>query len=380
MAGRRQHAEGSLYQRSSDGRWVAVVHEGWKDGRRQRRVFTGLTPKAAVDGRARFLAARRDGFTLPKGRQPYVSEWVLHWLHYTARRRIAATSYGAYRQKVTQLIAPFFEAIPLAGLCEEDLERWHAQLEERVSARTGRPLSAATITTAHRILSSALKEAVVRRRMPRNPCSNVTPPQAAEFAVDPPTAAEVDAILDRCLTWPGGARWVLAICTGLRQGEALALEWRRDVRLAAPAAVSVRWSAAVVEGVRVVKPPKSAASRRSVPLPRVAVAALKLHRHSRIANLANDLVFTDDAGEPVSPKRDWQDWCDLLDDLGLPHYRVHDCRHGYATMLLEEGVDPRVVQELMGWSTASMLKKYQHVRPVMHKLAADAIDRAVGGG
>src|SRR5215469_3610909 len=129
MAGRRQHVEGSLYQRSGDGRWIAVVHMGWKDGRRQRRVFTGTTPEAAHSRREAFLAARRDGFTMPKGRPPYVSEWMLHWLHVIAKRKVAATTWeGSYRQKVTELICPYFERTPLAELCEEDIEEWHREL------------------------------------------------------------------------------------------------------------------------------------------------------------------------------------------------------------------------------------------------------------
>src|SRR5438309_5243723 len=129
MPGRRQHAEGSLYQRSSDGRWIAVVHLGWKGGKRQRRVFTGKTPDAAVERRGKFLAARRDGFTLPKGQQPSVADWMLHWLHNIARGQVEPTTWHkSYRQKVTGLICPYFERVPLAGLDEEMFESWHREL------------------------------------------------------------------------------------------------------------------------------------------------------------------------------------------------------------------------------------------------------------
>jgi integrase len=379
MPGRRQHAEGSLYQRKSDGRWIAVVHMGWKDGRRQRRVFTGTTPEAAVGRRNKFLDARRDGFTMPKGRQPYVSEWLLHWLHNIARRKVAATTWeGSYRQKVTGLICPYFERIPLPELTEEDIELWHGQLESAISARTGLPLSASTIGQCHRIFSSALKAAVVRGKLPRNPCSNVTPPKTERERPELPSALDVLRIIDRCLTWPNGARWLLAITTGLRQGEALALEWD-SVTLARPASVKVERSAARVAGERVVKAPKSRSSRRSVPLPSKAVAALERQRDAQpVRELPGGLVFTDARGRPVHPRADWQDWQDLLADLGLPGYRVHDLRHVYATMLLEAGTDRRVVQDLMGHSSAALLDIYQHVRPVMHQQAADAIDRVLG--
>jgi integrase len=375
---RRQHGEGSVFRRARDGRWVARADLGWKNGKRDRREFVAASPDEAIARRAAFLGRRRDGFTLPKGRQPYVSEWMLHWLNVIARRKVQATTWEkSYRQKVEDLICPFFERIPLAELSEDDIEAWHAHLEETVSERTGRPLSASTIGQAHRIMSTAIKAAVVRGKLPRNPLSNVTPPRSEGAELELPAAAEVQRILDRCEDWDNGARWVLAITTGLRQGEALALEWKRDIQLRPPASVSISRAAAVVKGERIVKAPKSAASRRSVPLGKRAVRLLIGHRKHQVASLS-DLVFTDAKGQPVHPRRDWQDWQDLLADLGLPRYRVHDCRHVYATMLLEAGEDPRVVQAMLGHSTGALLQRYQHVRPVLHQRVADTIDRVLG--
>jgi integrase len=381
MPGRRQRGEGSLFRRSSDGRWVARAELGWRDGKRDQRLFVAATPDEALTRREAFLATRRDGFTPPKGRPAYTGEWMLHWLNVIAKRKVAETTWEkSYRQKVTELIVPFFERIPLPELCEDDIEAWHAWLEEKVSERTGKPLSPSTIGQAHRIMSRAIKVAVARGRLPRNPLSNVTPPQADEPDLELPGREDVTRILDRCETWPGGARWVLAITTGLRQGERLALEWKRDVRLRPPASVTVHKSAARVRGERIVKTPKSASSLRSVPLGRRAVRLLTEHRKAQMASIG-DLVFTDPKGQPLHPRADWQDWQNLLAGLGLPGYRVHDCRHVYGTILLEEGVDARVVQEMMGWSAAAvraMLKRYQHVRPVLHQQVADVLDRVFG--
>jgi integrase len=337
------------------------------------------TPEEAIRRRGEFLARRRDGFTAPAGKGDTVDQWMRHWLHHIARHQVALTTWeNSYRQKTQEIIAPFFERIRLADLAEEDIERWHAYLQSKPSARTGRPLSASTIGQAHRIMSMALKAAVVRGKLPRNPCSNVTPPRVVREEIMPPTAEEVARILQRCSSWPNGARWVLAICTGLRQGEALALEWRH-VKLTAPASLKVTQSAARVKGERIVKAPKSKESRRAVPLPLIAVEALKAHRQAQGVTDIGGLVFTDTKGRPVHPRADYGDWHALLDDLGIRHYRVHDLRHGYATMLLEAGEDARVVQSLMGHSTPAFTQKaYQHVRPVMHQRVADAIDRVFG--
>ena len=346
---------------------------GWRNGRPVRREFTAATPDEAIRRRAAFLDRRRGGFTLPKGRPLYVSEWMLHWLHNVARRQVEATTWDrSYRQKVTSLIVPYFERVPLAELSEDDIEAWHAQLEGAVSARTGRPLSAATIGQAHRIFSRALKVAVARGKLPRNPCQNVSPPPPERHPVEVPTAAEVARILKRCETWPNGARWVIALKTGLRQGEALALRWP-DVKLAAPASVTVRQAAARTAAGLTYKQPKSAKSRRTVPLTAEAVAALRAHRQRQGVEDIGGLVFTR-GGKPWHPRADYADWHALLDDLGIRHYRVHDCRHAVATMLLERGTDIRVVQDIMGWSTVTMSEVYQHVRPALQQRALDALD------
>ena len=386
MARRRQHGEGSLYQRGKrggshasrqPGQWVAVAFLGWlPGGKRDRREFTGATPEEALRKREAFLDARRDGFTMPRGRAPYVSEWMLHWLHNVARRKVEATTWDrSYRQKVTGLICPYFERTPLPQLAEEDIEDWHARLETTTSARTGRPLSASTIAQAHRIMSAALKEAVRRGKLPRNPCSNVSPPQAGRQPPAPPSREEVDRIIAACGGWPNGARWVLALRTGLRQGEVLALRWA-DVTLSSEPSVSVRRAAARTSAGLEYKAPKSARSRRTVPLTPEAVAALREHRKRTVADIGG-LVFTHDGG-PVHPRRDYQDWQDLLASLGLPRYRVHDCRHAVATMLLEQGTDVRVVQDIMGWSTLAMTEVYQHVRPALQQRALDALDGTTG--
>lgn len=373
MTTRRQHGEGSVYKRGKRGgrdnsQWVAVADLGWREGRRDRREFTGATPDEAMEKRQRFLDRRRDGFTMPRGRQPYVSEWMLHWLHNIARRKVAETTWhGSYRQKVTDHIAPFFERTPLPELDEEMVEEWHRHLEDK-------GLSAATITQCHRIFAAGIKQAVVRKRIVRNPLSNVTPPRIERAEPDLPSPADVGAILDRCATWPGGARWVLAILTGIRQGEALALRWA-DVRLEDPAVISITRSAARANRELVTKAPKSAKSRRVIPVGPEAVAALREHRRGQVASIEG-LVFTDGKGGPRHPRRDWQDWCDLLDDLGLPHYRVHDLRHLAGTLMMEAGVDVRVVQEQLGHaSPAFTASVYQHVRQEVSRDAALALER-----
>ncbi|MGO9161680.1 MAG: tyrosine recombinase XerC [Streptosporangiaceae bacterium] len=371
MARRRQHGEGSLYHRKGDGRWVATVNEGYRNGIRQRRVFTGLTPEEAMKKRTVFLQKKDSGFRMPKGRAPYVDEWAKHWLVNVAKPRVSATTFeGSYRSKVMDHVVPYFAGVLLPELDEEKVESFHRHLERK-------GLSAATIVQIHRIMSSAIKEAVIRGKLPRNPVSNVTPPAIERDETEPPTEAEIRRILAACADWPAGARWIVAIATGARQGELLGLQWQ-DVQLSDPAAITIRQSASRVHGKLVLKKPKSRKSRRTIAIGPATVAALKAHRQaSGVASLAG-FVFTDGRGQPLHPRADWQDWCNLLDHAGVRHYRIHDLRHAAATMLLEAGTDVRVVQEVMGHATPGFTQaQYQHVRPVLHQRAADAMDAII---
>ena len=363
MPGRRQHGEGSVYRRAN-GQWVAVADLGWRGDRRDRREFTSFTSlEDALERRAQFLHARRDGFTLPRGQQPTVAEWVRHWLHNVTR--VGESSWRAYRQKTEDYIVPFFARVRLAEVTEEDVEAWHQWLRQRTS-RTGEPLSPSTVAAAHRVLSIALNAATGRRKLPHNPCRYVPPPKAERAEITPPSVDEVNAIIAACTGRPGGARWVVALTTGLRQMEVLRLTWR-DVRLTAPASVTVRQG----------KTPKA---RRTVDLPGSAVAALKAHRAQAMRNVATDLVFTGPDGQAVEPTADWRAWRELLGELGLPLYRIHDLRHAYATMLLEAGTDVRVVQEFLGHASPAFTQSaYQHVRAGLRQQAAAAFDQLLGG-
>lgn len=166
-------------------------------------------------------------------------------------------------------------------------------------------------------------------------------------------------------------------------------------------------------GGHVLTPPKSTKSRRTIPIPRPLAEWLSEHRtwqeaersaasgwtgwgHDpatcsrrprarevvcpacRLPVKADALVFAQRSGRPVDGRRDWQEWSDLLDELGIPHYRPHDARHFVGTTLLEEGADVVVVQEMLGHSTSAITQQvYQHVRAGLKRDAAERMNGAL---
>ncbi|GGL18256.1 tyrosine-type recombinase/integrase [Mangrovihabitans endophyticus] len=141
----------------------------------------------------------------------------------------------------------------------------------------------------------------------------------------------------------------------------------------------------VVKGGLILKPPKGK-SKGTVPLPAEFVAELRTHREVQdlermmagAAYAAHGLVFADRMGGPVSPEADWREWQQLEAEAGIEGmYRPHDARHFAATFLLAQGVDVRVVQQILRHSSVRVTEGYAHVASAMARDAADRMGRAL---
>ena len=174
----------------------------------------------------------------------------------------------------------------------------------------------------------------------------------------------------------------LALTTGMRRGELLALQWKdinwKDGSLHIRRTVN-RYSG---QGF-VVSEPKTAKSRRKIMLPGFVLDLLREHRAHQLATRLkagsawqdHDLVFCNGIGNFSHPNHLGVDFQRLLKQAGLPHIRFHDLRHSAATILLTMGVNAKVVQELLGHSHINMtLGTYSHVLPGMHKEAMEKMN------
>ena len=226
----------------------------------------------------------------------------------------------------------------------------------------------------HRILSRALTVAVQRGHVPRNVAALVDPP--AQRPSDLATALDLDearAVLEAAATVRNSARWTVALALGLRQSEALALQWK-DIDLLNNTLTVRRSIHRVRGGGLIYEEPKSKRSQRTLALPLPLVAELHRHKAAQLGErmLAGsewhdeDLVFAQPNGRPIDKKTDYDDWTRLLQQAGVRHVRLHDGRHTAATLLLSENVHPRVVMELLGHSQMrTTMDIYSHVMPAL---------------
>jgi integrase len=221
--------------------------------------------------------------------------------------------------------------------------------------------------------------------VPRNVTEAVEPPRPAPKEMRPLSPAEARRLLDAA----GGERfealYVLAVTTGMRQGELLALKWQ-DVDLQ-NGTLSVGRTLTRVGGRVALGEPKTKKSRRSIRLTPRAAGTLRAHleRQLREIEVLGDryqdqgLLFATDTGGPINPSNlRKRSLAPLLRKARLPHIRFHDLRHTCATLLLTQGTHPKFIQELLGHATVAItLDTYSHVMPSMGDQTARAMHQAL---
>ncbi len=380
MSTRNSAGESSIYK-GTDGRWHGYVSMGLKrEGQRDRRHVSG-TRRGDVAGKVRVLEQQRDsGVTSAAGKAPTVGQWLTHWLDTIAARKVRPRTLEGYRSKVRTHVEPALGHHRLDRLQPEHVEAFYAEC-----AAAG--MSSASVLQCHRILSRALKVAMQRGKVARNVCTLVDAPSLVRTEVDPLSAADARKLLVTARTGRNAARWSVALALGLRQGEALGLQWT-DVDLER-GTLTVRRALQRQQGRGLVfVEPKSRAGRRTVVLPTALRDGLRTHRAAQLeeriaaANVWQDsgLVFAQVNGRPIDPRRDWSDWKVLLQAAGVRDARLHDARHTAATLLLQQGVPARVAMQILGHSQISLtLGTYSHVVPELANEAAALMGEALWG-
>jgi len=348
---------------------------------------------------------QEDGVAIVTGTKPLTMEqWLTFWLDTIAARKVRPSTLATYRGYVRNRIVPALGKVRLDQLAPEHLEAFYRRCEKE-------GLAAATVLQIHRIISRALKVAHRRGKVARNVATLVDPPSVYREEVRPLTAADARAVLDAAKGQRNAARWSVALALGLRQGEALGLAWDAVDLDATRATLTVRqalqrraWEHGCDDpktcgtarkcprrtgGGLVIVRPKSRAGRRTIVIPPNLATDLRAHRATQRAERRaahdgwvneHDLVFVQPNGRPIDPRADHRAWQDLLSQAGVRAARLHDARHTMASLLLAQGVHPRVVMEIMGHSQIGLtLGTYSHVAPELSTDAADRMGEALWG-
>lgn len=243
------------------------------------------------------------------------------------------------------------------------------------------PLGAKSVRNLATVLHRAFKDAMKWQAVARNPVEASDPPRPDDrIEMTTWTFAELDKFLEAAREHRHSALWWILGTTGMRRGEALGLRWS-DIDLDA-GEVRVRRALVTGDGGKMWSTPKTKAGRRTVSLDEDTVTVLRTHKarqnQEKLAlgagYLDDDLVTAQADGQTVSPTRITEQFGRLLRRTGLQHIRLHDLRHTYATLALEAGVNPKVVQENLGHSHVSVtLGIYSHVKKKMKTDTAELL-------
>jgi integrase len=307
---------------------------------------------------------------------PTLAEWLEEWSA-SRRHHLEASSAASYRVMADAYLLPHLGEVALDQLDVRGIEAAYATLLTR-GGRGGRPLAPRTVAYAHAVLHRAMVDAVRLGVIDANPAAGVTLPRRAVDGRAPRRlrvwdAEQVRRFLVASTDHPLADLWAVALGTGLRRGELLAVR-RRDVDVEA-ARLTVEVAVAEVDGGVQLKRPKTGRTR-TVSLDERTAGHLRDRLTASPSSAPDAPVFADPDGGHLSPRRISDVWRAYVRTLPLPPIRLHDLRHTHATLLLAAGVPVKVVSERLGHTKIAMtLDVYAHVLPAMDRDAADRFGR-----
>jgi integrase len=322
------------------------------------------------------VAAQRDlqqGVT-PTDDRLTTAQFLDRWLEDVARPTVRPRTFVSYSQTVALHLKPAVGRTPLSRLRPQ-------HVQALLNAKLASGLSPRSVGIIHAVLRGALNQALRWGVVPRNVATLAQPPRATRAEITPLTPEQARAFLDAVKGDRLEALYSVGLALGLRQGEVLGLEWT-DVDLEA-GTLRVAHALQRVNGRLALVEPKSRSSRRTIPMPATVARALRAHRsrhlEERLAAGArwceSDLVFTTALGTPLDSRNLTRRFQAALERAGLPHLRFHDLRHTAASLMLAQGIAPRVVMETLGHSQISLtMDTYSHVIPALQRDAADRME------
>ncbi len=351
-------------------------------GKTRKEVDDKLTKAKHDTGRGLFVAPHR----------LTVGDWLDIWLADYKRPELRPKTFDKYELMANRHLKPAIGHMPLQDLRPEHVQHLYNNKLGKPKAKGIGMIGSDTVRAMHQVLHGALKQAEKNHMVFRNVCTLVNLPRNERREMKTLT---LNQVVNNLLPAIEGDRLAAAIMlfftSGLRHGELLGLRWQ-DIDFDAEV-LTVRQALVEVKnrdgGARkwklVFMPPKTTSSRRVLPISPNCISALKRHKARQAeekllmgtAYQDQDFVFCRQDGKPMAPSSlRWQ-FRRMLTKAGLPHIRVHDARHSFATLMLEQGESPKTVQTLMGHSQISTtLDIYSHVSLELETRAVNRLDEA----
>jgi integrase len=370
---RRARGEGSVFKRWESRRrkfqWIVQVTT--KDGKQKQ--FRVKSEAEGIKLLRKIQMEMEEGLVVD--RTITVKEYLEYWIEEVHKPTIKISSYIKYRKLLRTHILPQLGSVRLEQLSPQMVQKLYAQ-----KLQAG--LSSKTIRDIHGVLHRALQTAVDWKMLAWNVCDVVKPPRLVRSKRKALSLEEVQRLLEAARGHRLELVIILALVTGMRRGELLALTW-----------ADIDWKARIIDVCKtveyfphvgyVVDEPKTEASKRQIILPAFAMELLERHRaeqekakqvHSSTWE-DHDLVFPNQHGGYLSPRYVEKTFGRLAKAAGL-RVTFHCLRHSASTLLRSMGVDIKAIQAMLGHASMQVTTEiYSHVLPEMLGKAAEQWDR-----
>lgn len=366
MKARRGRGEGSVFYNKSKRLYCAIVTLGHDErGKRKRKYLYAKTKEEVLRKRSALEHDHIAGRPVVPTKLT-VAAFAQQWLD--ARSGLRDGTLYLYKGFLRNYVLPALGMIRLIDLSPLHLIQLLANME-----RDGK--SARLREQVYRLLHAMLNWGVKCELLVRNVCNNIDAPRPTRRPMRSLTSEQAFDLLRAARSERLHALFVLAVMSGLRLGELLGLKWS-DVDFEA-ARISVQRSLLEQGGRLQEGEPKTAAGKRSIKVPPLALHALREHKKRMLLEgNPGPSVFCNTRGGPYRRSNFYgQFFKPLLKKAGLPDHRFHDLRHTAASLMLSQGIQAKVVQETLGHSRIGLtLDTYSHVLPSMQDEAATRME------
>jgi len=350
-------------------------------GKRKQQWYSVKGTKKQAEKRLRELLTEHDQGMLIKPTKVTVGQYLDQWLQ-DSKGNIAPNTAQTYAWFIDRHIKPVIGWIPLTTLRSEQLQKLYSDKYTNGRCDGTGGLGSRSVRYIHSTMHKALKSAVKMGMLARNPADAVDIPKVTRHEMKVMSESDMHIFLEYAKDTPYYALFYTALFTGMRRSEILALRWC-DLDLLLCHVSVTRTLHQLHNREFIIRQPKTAKGRRLIALSPSTIAILREHNSAQVEQRValglklqdDDLIFSQPDGKPLLPDTITAAWRKIARRCGLKGIRLHDARHTHASLMLKQGVHPKIVQERLGYASIQItLDTYSHVAPGLQQAAANRFD------
>jgi len=388
MTKRRGKGEGTIIERE-DGTFMAQI--SIKDpitGARKRPTVYGSTPREIQKKLLKLRNDAESGINLSPDKTT-LAGWIERWIEDYAKVNKREVTWRVYKMNFdVHIKETLIGKKVISKLTTSDLQKYYKEKLENGRVDGSGGLSVGSVTKLHNIIRASLSQAVEERLIQVNVAKSVKLPSERENRKEmtPLTGEQIELFLDTIKMDRYNPAYFLELGTGMRKSELLGLKWD-DVNLRKGELTIKRALVRLITGGVVIGPPKTKKSKRTISIPTTALESLKKHKVEQDKEkeeykdiYADDgFVFATPLGRWIDPNVFYHDFCRKLAKTNIPHVSFHTLRHSVATVLLERGVNLKIISDLLGHASVAITgDTYSHVTPKARQDTANVLDQIIG--